>query len=114
LQQDDLRQALADIDAALVCDQNDFASYILRAQIHERLGETALATQDYNTVVKRDTFGLRADKRGESSYYRSLAIAEQKLGLSDKASLHFRLANTVKRGSSDPDNYEEGWLNQGF
>jgi tetratricopeptide (TPR) repeat protein len=88
MHQENVRQALADIDAAILWDQNNSSYYIQRAEIFTILGDTALATQDYNTVVNR--FSSYHDENSRT--YRSVAIAEQRLGLLDKSKKHFAMA----------------------
>lgn len=90
-QRGELKQALADIDSAIVWDQNNLTYFVQRAELYEKLGESALANQDYETIVKRFNMGL-PNQNYDADVYRSIATAEQKLGLSVKANEHFEKA----------------------
>jgi serine/threonine protein kinase/tetratricopeptide (TPR) repeat protein len=103
LKKGDLRQALADMDSALLWDQNNLPYFIQRADIYEKLGETALANQDYQTVVKRYHLGLPNQSIG-TEIYRNVAIAEEKLGFLDEANRYFERA-----GGRVPARVEDDW-----
>ena len=107
LQLGDLKRALADMDSALLWDQNNLPYFIQRADIYEKLGESVLANQDYETVVKRYHLGLPNQTIG-ADIYKSVAIAEQKLGVLDKAKRYFELAAEEER--RHPGSVENKWV----
>lgn len=108
LKNGDLKPALADIDSALIWEQNRLSYFIQRANIYEQLGQLDLAQQDYTTVTKRDLMGLPR-QGNDSTELRSIGIAYQKLGYADEAKKKFATAADIERRSGVTNSDKQQW-----